>query len=102
MSAGLIVEREIISDDEILRVRRKYDNWLGEYHPRVAVRRAVIQIAFGYSVGSTTYNILRDHELVRKRVSLRNPMTLTRKGYRYLKASYNVQNLADIQRSPIQ
>ncbi|MBL4800290.1 MAG: hypothetical protein JKY45_00250 [Emcibacter sp.] len=71
---------DIISDDEIDRVHA-YASF-GDISKRDVVRYGLLKCASGYHQGHTTGQIIKEHGLVGKN------MTLTKKGRRYLWAAF--------------
>ena len=79
--------KEIVSDAEIKLYHR--DNF-GSGTPRQILNKAVVRVAFGYSIGSTAMSILRDHRLITRPSEIRFSHQLTAKGKKYLRAIFPI------------
>lgn len=77
---------EIISDEEVARVH--YGQW-GDQTPRQVIAEGVLKYAFGYASGHTVLTILQGHGLIRKPKPGSYHSTLTKRGYRYLRAAWS-------------
>ena len=85
---------DLISDAEIERVHGNAN--FGSMSKRRVVDEGVLKYAFGYTSGSTQLAILREHKLLRAPQPGSYASTLTKKGFRYLRAlkgDYPIANL---------
>lgn len=72
---------QLVTDEQVLG--HHFGSWPEDMPPRKVLAVGVINVAFGYTPGSTMLTILRRHGLVSQRVNT----TLTKKGRQYFRST---------------
>lgn len=89
----MITTKEIISDEEVIRVHG-YANF-GDMTPREVIAEGVLKYAMGYTGGGTQLSILVEHKLIRRPKPGSYRSTLTVKGVQYPRAAWDFNEIVD-------
>ena len=86
MCIGTKSTREIITDEEVIRVHGNAN--FGGQPPRDVVDETVIKFALGYHSGSTAMSIVIEHGLATAPRKTHQRPNLTKKGWEYMRAMF--------------